>query len=71
MPDDKQDGYDEPASTSEDFELSQEGKPIKALIGVAVVVVLALVLSRMNPAPHEISNTPAATSGLATDADSR
>lgn len=71
VPDDKQDSYDKPASINEDFEYRQEGKPVKAVIGVAILVVLALILSRMNPAPHDMSNTPAATSGLATGADSR
>lgn len=60
--DGKKGGYDEQVPTSEEFE-HQQGKPIKALIGIALLVVLALVLSRMNPAPHETSSTPAITTG--------
>lgn len=67
---DKKRGYDEPAQTSDDF-AHQRGKPIKAVIGVAVLVVLALVLSRMNPAPHEVSNTPAMTTGQTTGTSAR
>ena len=40
---------------------NQMGKPVKALIGIALLVVLAVVLSRMHPAPHEISSNPAMT----------
>lgn len=50
---------DDPTGTSK-FQ-NQQGKPVKALIGVALLVVLTLVLSRMHPAPHEISSDPDTT----------
>ncbi|MES2602525.1 MAG: hypothetical protein V4602_17125 [Pseudomonadota bacterium] len=62
--DSKKGGYDEPIQTSEEFD--QQGKPIKALIGVALLVVLALVLARMSPVPHEVSTNPAVTTGQTT-----
>lgn len=68
--DGKKDTYDGPIQTSEDFEY-QQGKPIKALIGIALLVVLALVLSRMNPAPHEASSNPAVTTGQTTGSATR
>ncbi|MDO8979990.1 MAG: hypothetical protein Q7V17_12245 [Afipia sp.] len=68
--DSKEGGYDEPIQTSEEFEY-QQGKPIKAIIGIALLVVLALVLSRMNPAPHAISNNPAVTTGQTTGSATR
>ena len=46
-----------PASNA-DFNLAQQGKPMKAVIGIAVLVVLSLILSRMNPVPHEIPPDP-------------
>lgn len=51
--DGKNGAREEPVRTSE-LE-NQLGKPVKALIGIALLVVLALVLARMHPAPHEIS----------------
>ncbi len=68
--DGKKGGYDEPVQTSEEFEY-QQGKPVKALIGVALLVVLAVALARMNPAPHEASNTPAVTTGQTTGSSNR
>lgn len=59
-----------PVRTTEKFEY-QQGKPIKALIGVALLVVLALVLARMNPAPHETSANPAITTGQTTGSITR
>lgn len=56
------DGPDAPAETARDFDRRHEGKSVKAVIGVVVLVVLALVLSRMHPAPHEISD-PSSTTG--------
>lgn len=70
MSDGKKGAYDEPVQTSEEFEY-QQGKPIKALIGIALLVVLAVALARMNPAPHEVSNTPAITTGQTTGAGAR
>lgn len=54
-------GYDASSQSREDFEHSHRDKPIKAIIGIVVLMVLALVFSRMNPAPHNVSTTPAAT----------
>ena len=62
--------YDEPVKTSEQFE-HQRGKPIKALIGVALLVVFALLLSRMNPASHEAFTSPAVTTGQTTGSATR
>ncbi len=66
----KKGGYDEPIQTGEEFEY-QQGKPVKALIGVALLVVLAVVLARMGPTPHEVSNTPAVTTGQTTGSSTR
>lgn len=71
MSDNDHHGYDEPEQTSDDFEFNQRGKPLKAVIGVAVLVVLALVLSRMNPTPHEAANPPSITTGQSTNTESR
>lgn len=68
--DGKKGGYDEPVQTSEEFEY-QQGKPIKALIGVALLVILAVALARMSPAPHEVSNNPAMTTGQTTGSSGR
>lgn len=67
MPDSEKNGRDTPARSSEDFDINQQGKPVKAIVGVAILVVLALILSRMNPAPHEISD-PSVTTGQSTNA---
>lgn len=62
--------YDESVQTSKVPE-SQQGKPIKAVIGIALLVVLAIVLSRMHPAPHEVPNNPAVTTGQTTGSSAR
>ena len=51
-------GYADAPDIYESFEFSQRNKPLKAVIGVALLVALALVLARMHPAPHEIQNPP-------------
>ena len=61
---DKKSVYDEPVAT-DGFE-NQQGKPVKALIGIALLVVLAVVLARMNPAPHETTSAPAWTTNQTT-----
>ncbi len=61
MPDSDNRRHDMPPSPNADFDHTQQGKPIKAVIGVAVLVVLALILARMNPVPHEITADPSAT----------
>lgn len=68
--DGKKGAYDETTQTSDEFEY-QQGKPIKALIGIVLLVVLALVLSRLNPAPHETSSNPAVTTGQTTGSATR
>lgn len=68
--DGKNSGYDERAQTSEEFEY-QQGKPIKALIGVILLVALAVVLARMSPAPHEVTNNPAVTTSQTTGSSNR
>lgn len=70
MSDGKQDGHDIPSHTGEKFE-HQQGKPVKAIIGIALLVVLAIALARMNPAPHEVSNDPAITTGQTTGTGTR
>jgi hypothetical protein len=67
--DGKKGGYDEPIQTSKESE-SQQGKPIKAVFGVALLVVLALILARMHPVPHDVSN-PAVTTGQTTGSSAR
>lgn len=51
-------GYADAPDIYENFELSQRNKPLKAMIGVALLVALALILARMHPVPHEIPNPP-------------
>lgn len=68
--DSEKSNYDAAAKSSEDFDANQQSKPMKAIIGVALLVVLALVLSRMHPVPHEISD-PSVTTGQATDTNAR
>jgi hypothetical protein len=63
-------GYDEPIQTSKEFE-HQQGKPIKALIGVVLLVVLAVALSFMRPAPHAVSDNPAVTTSPTTGSSNR
>lgn len=64
MPDSDKSGQDRPPSGKE-FDTNQKGKPMKTVIGVTVLLVLALVLSRMHPAPHEIAD-PSVTTGSIT-----
>ncbi len=54
------------ASSNAEFDRTQQSKPMKAIIGIAVLVVLALILSRMNPVPHEITADPSETFGQTT-----
>ncbi len=61
-------GYNAPIQSSENFEYSQRDKPIKAIIGIALLVVLALAFSQMDSAPHDVSNAPAVTTGQITGA---
>lgn len=68
--DGKKGGYDDPVQASEGFEY-QQGKPVKALIGIALLVVLALVFSRMHPAPHDMSGNSAVTTGQTTGSTTR
>ncbi|NGX99676.1 MAG: hypothetical protein G4V63_32160 [Candidatus Afipia apatlaquensis] len=70
MSDGKKAVYDKPAQASEEFEY-QQGKPVKALIGIALLAVLAVALARMHPAPHDVSNTPATTTGQTTGTSTR
>jgi hypothetical protein len=51
-------GYADAPDVYEDFHFTQRNKPLKAMIGVALLVALALILARMHPAPHEIQNPP-------------
>ena len=60
-------GYNETATTS-NFK-NQQGKPFKALIGVVLLVVLAVVLAWMNPAQHETSAVPSWSTGQTTETD--
>jgi hypothetical protein len=60
--DDTEGDLEAPSAATSNFEQRHEGKPIKTMIGVVLLIVLALVLSRMHPAPHEISD-PSATTG--------
>ena len=58
------------AAASERFDLTQQGKPAKTVIGVVLLVALALALSRMHPVPHEISD-PSANLGQTTTGHAR
>lgn len=51
-------GYADAPDIYETFEFSQRNKPLKAVIGVALLVTLALVLAQMHPVPHQIQNPP-------------
>jgi hypothetical protein len=66
MPDSERRDADVSPSRS-DFDSRQRGKPAKAIIGICLLVVLALVLSQMHPAPHNIPDN-ASTTGQATGA---
>ncbi|MCF2524064.1 hypothetical protein [Bradyrhizobium sp. G127] len=50
-----------------DFDSRQQGKPAKTVIGIGLLVVLALVLSQMHPAPHDVPEN-SITTGQATGA---
>ncbi|MCR6736260.1 MAG: hypothetical protein NVV83_20190 [Afipia sp.] len=63
-------GYDLPLDTQKDFD-SQRDKPMKAVIGIALLVVLALALSRMHPVPHDVPDDSAAATGQITGAGGR
>lgn len=65
IPDREPSGRKTPAYSREKFDLNQQGKPVKAIVGVCLLVVLALILSRMNPVPHEITADPSMTTGQA------
>jgi hypothetical protein len=65
MPDSHKPGADVSPFSKSDFDSRQQGKPMKAIIGIGLLVVLALVLSRMHPAPHDIQNNSAMTTGQA------
>lgn len=67
--DGKKSAYDEPTGTSK-FE-NQQGKPVKALIGIVLLVVFAVILARMNPVPHETASTPAWTTNQTTGSGTR
>lgn len=70
-PNESRESYDTPTQPNGDIGSNQQGKPIKTVIGIAVLVVLALVLSRMNPVPHDTANAPSITTGQAVDANAR
>ena len=63
-------GVQDDATRLDDFK-NQQGKPVKALIGIALLVVFAVVLARMNPVPHESTSAPAWTTGQSTGSGSR
>jgi len=65
MPESEKRGHDTPVNSGEDIGLNQRGKPVKTVIGVVLLVVLALALSRMHPVPHEMSD-PSVTTGQTT-----
>lgn len=46
---------DDPQSSSKDFHHKQQGKTMKAAIGIAILVVVALVLSWVHPVSHSSS----------------
>lgn len=70
MPERENRGHDTPVNSGEDIGLNQRGKPVKTVIGVVLLVVLALALSRMHPVPHEISD-PSGTAGQVTGTNTR
>lgn len=47
--------------SSKDFHTKQQGKTMKAAIGIAILVFGALVLARMHPVPHQIPSGPSST----------
>lgn len=56
-----------PLAATKEFEQRHEGKPIKAAIGVGLLVVLALILSHMHPVPHEIAADPSTMGQITTE----
>ena len=61
--DDEKKRYTARAATNEDFGSKHQDKPVKAVIGIALLAILALLLSQLNPAPHDVSNTSSITTG--------
>ncbi len=47
------------------------GKPMKTVIGIGLLVVVALALSRMHPVPHDVPKVPSWTTGQAAGTDAR
>ena len=62
---------DMPCQPDNDFRSRQSGKPMKTVIGVGLLAVVALVLSLMHPVPHDIPDGPSWTTGPAADPDAR
>lgn len=67
--DEKKTAYDDATGTG-DFE-NQQGKSVKALIGIVLLVVFAIILARMNPAPHDSTSAPRSTTNQTTGSGAR
>lgn len=47
-----------PAQSTDDFEFNQRGKPMKAFIGLAILVVFAVALAFFKPASDNMAKSP-------------
>ncbi|MBI3700376.1 MAG: hypothetical protein HY242_08020 [Afipia sp.] len=47
--------FSPPNQTSDDFEFNQSGKPIKAVIGLGILVAFGIALTFFHPASHSAS----------------
>jgi hypothetical protein len=56
---------DRTRSNIEDFEYSQRAKPLKALIGLGILIAIVLALWEFNPNRSDTANT--ATTSISTD----
>ncbi|CAN5223012.1 hypothetical protein BH10PSE10_BH10PSE10_07030 [soil metagenome] len=61
----------QPERPNKNFESRELGKPMKTVIGIGLLVVVALALSRMHPVPHDVPDVPSWTTGQAAGADVR
>jgi hypothetical protein len=66
------DGHPRRHSQSDNsFQTRQSGKSIKTVIGVGLLAIVALVLARMHPVPHDIPDIPSWATEQPADSNAR
>lgn len=60
-----------PVPSDNSFQTRQSGKSIKTVIGVGLLAVVALVLARMHPVPHDIPDIPSWATEQPADSNAR